>query len=208
MSQHADNTERSDYHHGDLRQALIDSALDLVEEYGLSNLSLRKIARRVGVTHSAPYRHFEDKGELVAAMAEAGFDELHDYMTRERDREDGPPTEKLYALGLAYVLFAVDRPNHFRVMFGPEVRDERPYPSLAEARDAAFDLLHRAVESCQKAELIREGETQRHARTCWTLVHGIASLYVNGLIDNSSRAAVEEVVRASTTSLFFGLAKR
>ena len=208
LSQNHDKRSRSDYHHGDLRQALIDAALEMVEEHGLSSLSLRKIARRVGVTHSAPYRHFDDKGALVAAMAEAGFEELHEYMIRERDREDGPPTEELYALGLAYVLFAVDRPNHFRAMFGPEVRDGSQYPRLAEAHDTAFELLHQAVAKCQAEGFIREDETDKHARTCWTIVHGIASLCVNGLIEDDSREAVEDVVRSSTTSLFYGLAKR
>jgi AcrR family transcriptional regulator len=208
LSQKYDIQQKSDYHHGDLRQALIDAASEMVREEGLSNLSLRKIARRVGVTHSAPYRHFEDKRALVAALAEAGFAELHDYMVRERDDQEGTPTEALYALGLAYVLFAADKPYYFRLMFGPEVRDEKRYPKLAEAHDAAFALLHRAVEDCQNAGLIRDGSPQKHARTCWTLVHGIASLCVNDLIDNSSRETIEEVVRASTTSLFYGLARR
>ncbi len=206
MSQKHKSQSRSDYHHGDLRQALIDAALEMVSENGIEKLSLRKMARRVGVTHSAPYRHFQDKNALIAALAEEGFRDLGEYMVRERDRESGPPTARLYALGLAYVLFAVDKPHFFRVMFAPSVRDQKGrYPTLCESHDAAFGLLHQAVSDCQAEGRIREGDTELHARTCWILVHGIASLCVNGLIDSSSRAAVEAVVRKSTTSLFFGL---
>lgn len=208
MSQSQGQESKTGYHHGDLRQALINAALEMVQENGLSSLSLRKLARRVGVTHSAPYRHFEDKAALIAAMAEAGFTQLCEYMLRAREQEAGPPTEKLYALGLAYVFFAVEHPSYFRVMFGPEVRGKTDYPGLDEAHDEAFELLHNAVEACQEHGDIREGPPDVHARTCWTLVHGIASLCVNDLIDSERREHVEEVVRTATTSLFFGLQDR
>src|SRR2546423_1968360 len=110
------------YHHGNLREALIEAALSLVEERGSPEFTLREGARGVGVTHAAPQRHFEDRAALVAAVAEQGFHGLRAHVERvavTSHRRD--PAERLHALGVAYVQFAVANPAHFRVMFSAEL---------------------------------------------------------------------------------------
>src|SRR5262245_23788463 len=104
------------YHHGDLRRALLDAALEILAEGGAAGLTLREVARRAGVTHAAPYRHFEDKAALLAAVAEEGFRAVYAEMLARSERVKDP-VERLYQIGAAYVLFAVTHPAHFRVMF-------------------------------------------------------------------------------------------
>ena len=118
------------YHHGDLRRALIDASLALIAEEGFSALTLREVARRAGVTHAAPYRHFADKEALLAAVAEEGFRAMASDMRERMDKETSP-TERLLACGVAYVLFAVRHPSHFRVMFGPHFTQPSEHEDLS-----------------------------------------------------------------------------
>src|SRR5258708_6887496 len=110
---------KKSYHHGDLRRALLDAALALLEKSGVEALTLREGARRVGVTAGAPYHHFADKEAIVASVAEEGFVELGEAMAAARDAAD--PASRLGAMGRSYVRFAVAHPAHFRVMFGKMV---------------------------------------------------------------------------------------
>src|SRR5437667_2422178 len=104
------------YHHGNLRQALIDAALELIEERGVSALTLREVARRVGVTHAAPQRQFADLAALVAAVAEQGFRGLPAHVAAVRGSAR-TPAQRLRALGVAYVEYALAHPAHLRVIF-------------------------------------------------------------------------------------------
>ncbi|MFN7132092.1 MAG: TetR/AcrR family transcriptional regulator, partial [Myxococcales bacterium] len=123
------------YHHGDLRRALLDGALALLQDEGVGALSLREVARRAGVTHAAPYRHFESKEELIAAVAEEGFHTLRDEMRDAMAAHEGDPRRRLEACGVAYVLFAVGHPAHFGVMWSSARGELQAYPGLARASE-------------------------------------------------------------------------
>lgn len=168
---------RDTYHHGDLRRALLDAALARIISHGIGGLSLRGIARDVGVTHAAPYRHFADKAALIAAVAEEGFDTLaadvHDAM------QTGDATARFDALGRAYVRFAVANPAYFKVMFGPGQNDEQ---------------LEVLVEAVRQAEAHGARDASHVALAAWCMVHGIATLAVDGrLAPTDLGLAVDDV---------------
>ena len=109
--------KKSTYHHGDLRRALLDAALVLLETKDVSSLSLRAVAKQAGVSHTAPYRHFADKADLLAAVAEVGFTTFGQYLSEAVDKVGADPKASLLATGEAYVRYALDHPTYFRVMF-------------------------------------------------------------------------------------------
>ena len=198
--------DKSTYHHGDLRQALLDASLALITEEGFGALSLREVARRAGVTHAAPYRHFADKEALLAAVAEEGFRAMTSRMKEEMAREPSP-IDRLGACGVAYVLFAVENAAHFRVMFGPHFT--RPLTPTVLGEDAdAYGLLVGVLAEAQRAGEVREGDTADLALACWSLVHGLASLLVDGQLDPEAVAGgVAALARTQTLLLVGGLAR-
>ena len=168
------------YHHGDLRRALIDAALAIVSGEGVAALTLREVARAAGVSHAAPYHHFADKAAILAAVAEEGFRALHaalsdDAVSRERD-----PVERLRHQGVAYVRFAAAHPSHFRVMFGSREFDWSDYPSLSEAATVAFGDLFGSVTACIEAGHAHGDDPTLAALTAWSLVHGLSALWIDG----------------------------
>ena len=109
---------RDSYHHGDLKRALTSAALSLVAEKGPKGFTLTEAARRAGVSAAAPYRHFADKAELLATVAEQGFRELHADLTAAAADVAAEPKARVIELGRGYVRWAVTHPDHYHVMFG------------------------------------------------------------------------------------------
>ncbi|HSE40939.1 MAG TPA: TetR/AcrR family transcriptional regulator, partial [Acidobacteriota bacterium] len=120
------------YHHGDLKNALVETAAKLVAEHGAGSVSLREVARAAGVSHAAPYHHFKDKNGLLAAVAEEGFRRFDTYQERALRAAPSEPSERLRALGRAYVRFALSNPHFFRVMFRDDLIKSEDYPSLSQ----------------------------------------------------------------------------
>lgn len=149
------------YHHGDLRVALLQAAAKVMEKEGLAELSLRDLARRAGVSHNAPYRHFRDREALLAALAAEGFEMLGEAMGAHTGRE----------MGEAYVNFALEHRQRFRLMFGGAL-DFATFPELRTAADAAYQLLVLAFKDLPRPELAAAG--------AWALVHGLAHLLLDG----------------------------
>lgn len=168
---------RPAYHHGDLRRALLDSAIAIVSSEGIAAISLREVARRAGVSHAAPYNHFADKAALLCAVAEEGFKDLQGAMVNAAARADLSPLERLRQVGVAYVLFAADHPAHFRVMFSPEVAGGKASPALQEAGRATFAHL---FEGLSHAANLSPQATMDTALTAWATVHGLAMLWIDG----------------------------
>lgn len=171
-------TRRDSYHHGDLKRALTSAALSLVAEKGPKGFTLTEAARRAGVSAAAPYRHFADKAELLATVAEQGFRELHADLTAAADVVSEPKS-RVIELGRVYVRWAVTHPDHYRVMFGAEII-KAGYPTLAVAAEQAFDDLLDAIRRCQKAGIVQGQDPREIAGPLWSLVHGVASLAIGG----------------------------
>jgi AcrR family transcriptional regulator len=132
----SNDEQRDTYHHGDLKRALTQAALGLVQEKGPRGFTLREVARRAGVSAAAPYRHFADKAELVAAAATQGFVQLHETLSATAAKTADPAKQAL-AMGRAYVRWAVTHPDHYQVMFGSEL-DKSDKPDLLTAGARAF----------------------------------------------------------------------
>lgn len=186
----------------DLRQVLVDAAVELVEAAGARGLSWREVARSADVSHSAAYRHFEDREGLLAAVAEHGFRDLAARMGAETARSPAGAAHRLEAMAIAYVEFAAERPSHFRVMFGRDVPDIGRHPSLRDSHDAAIDLFRSAVtDVLNDVGAAAAGiDADRFALMGWSLVHGLASLIVDGRVGDLADASVTpaEHVRSMT----------
>lgn len=182
------------YHHGDLRAALLDAAVILLAEHGVSGLTLRDCARRAGVSHAAPYRHFASKEALLAAIATQGFGWLHQAglaaMTPHVD-----PVARLDAYGHAYVRFALAHPHHFRLMFTSECHDSGPTPQ-EQSQDNAYVLLREAATAVSPAGSDRD----LAAVAYWSRPHGLALLLLDQRIPAAriaSDAALTALIQAT-----------
>lgn len=199
------------YHHGDLRRALVEAALTLVDERGGDVITLRAAARLAGVSEAAPYAHFPDKEALLAAVAARGFDALAASMRRAA-RKAGPDDAigRMRSMGAAYVRFALARPSLFRLMTGPVASRRAEHPVLAEAAEAASGLLGDALGDCQRAGWIAAGDTTDIRLAAWALVHGLASLANEGLlaVELKQAGGVEALVERVALRLFVGIAPR
>lgn len=195
------------YHHGDLKAQLLTHAREHLELQGADALSLREMARTIGVTHAAAYRHFADKNALLHALAVAGFDALKAACIQATDAAANAPLERLKACGAAYVRFGRKNPNMLRHMFGV-AGQPGPAAPVALASAEVFALLMQLVADGQKAGVIRDGDTRAVAQACWALVHGLASLLAQGLADTPKRkpAQTEAFVDAAIDRLFHGIA--
>ena len=169
--------KRDAYHHGDLRQALIDASVALIEEGGVQNLSLRKAAKRAGVSPAAPYHHFKNRAALMAAIATEGFRRLGAEMMSSNADEAG---ERLCQGGEAYIRFARENPAYFRVMFRPELADAEEFPELRQASQPVFEGLVQRVREAQGEGAIPSGDHERFVMLAWSMTHGLASLLVDG----------------------------
>jgi len=169
------------YHHGDLRSAAVSAAADIIKEKGLDAVSMRKVAKRAGVTHGALYQHFDDKRFLLSAVSENGYQRLARGMRAAQRRAGGDALERIRSLAIAYIFFAANEPAHFRIMSEPELTcsvDE--YPSLWESHDAVVGLLVQAVEAAQLGRTLRPGDPREIALTLWTFTHGYAETIRTG----------------------------
>jgi AcrR family transcriptional regulator len=167
------------YHHGNLREALLESALRLIAEVGPAGFTLRELARRAGVSHNAPYRHFRDRDDLMAAVATQGYRELTQAMRRAAE-DHGDRLDRLKQAGLAYIAFALRRPEHFAVMFDGPVFLKTEDPQSAEAAKEAFSTLVGFVRGCQEAGRFPAGDPQSFTLLAWSMVHGVAKLAITG----------------------------
>ena len=179
---------RKPYHHGNLREVLLEAAIRLIAEVGPTAFTLREVARRAGVSHNAPYRHFRDKDDLMAAVATQGFRELTEAMF-DAARQQPSAVDRLKRAGLAYIAFALRRPEHFTVMFDAP-RSKREHPEAAAAGEQAFGTLVNLVKACQDEDQFQPGDPLRFALLAWTMVHGIAKLAITERLPFGTKAEI------------------
>ena len=198
------------YHHGDLRRVLLDTAVRVVEKEGVAALSLHALTRRAGVSSAAPYHHFENREQLLAAIAIEGFELLTAEMKRAAAGSIGG-LRHLEGLGRGYIRFALAHRGHFRVMFRPELREHLALsqnPAIMES----FTLLQRAVAQCQADGLAPAGDPTPLVLVAWSTVHGASTLWVDGslgadqLVKNED--ALAEMVVHTLGKLLSGAARR
>jgi len=183
------------YHHPHLRKTLVDAAVVLIGEVGPRAFTLREVARRAGVSHNAPYRHFAGKDELLVAVAKEGFDRLTAVMQKTLARGKSP-RERLQLCGCGYVNFALRWPQHFLVMFDlpPALRESCKNQGIG---DNAFRVLLGCITAAQQSGDLRAGDVLPLAWTAWSLVHGIAKLAISGNLPLNASSTIEFTRRAS-----------
>jgi AcrR family transcriptional regulator len=197
--------KKSGYHHGELRRTLIDVAIGVIDKRGVDALNLRELALRAGVSSGAPYHHFADRETLLASIAEEGFSYLEAAMIRERSAAADDATSRLAALGRAYVSFATTHRGYFRVMF----RGDLHTPDLVNARPRAFQLLHEAMEDCQRSGVAPAGDVQPLVLTAWSAVHGLSTLWIDDALPRKglNPARLMPTVTTLLSNMFAALAR-
>jgi len=180
----AKSRSKKAYHHGDLRTTILEAAVALIAERGLHGLSLRECARRAGVSHAAPYRHFEDKNALLLAIARDGFNGLAEAGERAMLGIDDP-RERLDAYGVAYVRFAVEHPVLHKLMFASELK--KPSPEDQASGSRAFELLVEAA-----AAIVGPEQAELAAVAFWSLTHGLSMLILDGRIPEDKVSSAED----------------
>lgn len=169
------------YHHGDLRNALLDGAYTMLSEGGIHHLSLRAVAKRIGVSHNAPYQHFPDKEALIAALSYQGFAKLTGVIDSTVDQmRNRPVIDRLLAVAQSYVQFMANHPAYLEVMFGPYPHQD--YPGLSEAALASFNRLVSLIEQGQSAGEIKTLNPREIAAMIWMTLHGVSTLFLPGKI--------------------------
>ncbi len=174
--------KKASYHHGDLRQALLEAALVILKTQDIQSLSLRGVARQAGVSHTAPYRHFADKAALLAAVAEEGFIEFGQYLKDAVTEAKAEPIAALQGTGEAYVRYALEHPTHFRLMFSHFPDTPTPDSSLPSTAKGTFQILVDIIASGQATGAFKTGDPEELALGRWALVHGLAMLILDGMI--------------------------
>lgn len=189
---------KKNYHHGDLRSALVAAARDMLAEVGLEKLSLRAVAKRAGVSQAAPYHHFKSKDELLDAVGAEGFlglrQSLLDYAAADEQ-------DYMRGLGVGYVMFAIKNPALFRLMQGGYFNDKTSAVHTATAADASFGALMAGIrETLPDAD---EEAIVIKAAAAWSIVHGLATLMIDGRLKRALKNPIdeEEIARQVTGQL-------
>ncbi len=190
------------YHRTNLRETLLAAAVALIGEVGPRAFTLREVARRAGVSHNAPYRHFAGKDELLVAVAEEGFERLTAVMRKTLARGQSP-RERLQLCGCGYVDFALRWPQHFLVMFDlpPAQREQCKHRGIG---DNGFRVLLDCISAAQQSGDLPAGDLPPLAWTAWSLVHGIAKLAISGNLPLNARSTIE-FTRTASQALFGGM---
>ena len=172
------------YHHGDLKNALIQAGVEILASEGLGGLSLRKVAKHAGVSHAAPYSHFADKQALIAAISTEGFKQLFVQIKKIVEAHRDHPKSLLIETAWAYVQFALNQPDRFKLMFSSVLEKEKDYPDFVEYSQKNFAQLVELVTVCQSAGILRPGPPDLTAVSIWAAVHGLVMLILEDQVSN------------------------
>ena len=189
------------YHHGDLRTAVLEEVRGIIREQGVSVVSIREAARRARVSHAAPSHHFGNKAGLLTAFAIQGYDRLADTVKADVAAAGATtPPDVLAVMGQAYVRFALENPEHFGVMFPGELINEDD-PEYVRATNRCYGPLMEVVTS-GSAQGTLPADAALVATSAWSLVHGLASLWLSGRIQARTGATDATVLAQAVTELF------
>lgn len=197
------------YHHGDLRNALVDAGRRVLERDGVSKLSLREVARVIGVSHGAPLHHFASKEALLIAIAANGFRDLTLTM-RAASVSSGEPLDQFVACGVAYVKYMHEHAHLVRLMLGGLIPSSYADPELKGASREALEVLLGVVQAAQASGSIIHGDPQKIAFAAWANVHGTGVLLLEGhyVAEHRSTIDIEKVARRAVEFFFSGVKRR
>ncbi len=181
--------QKEAYHHGDLKRALMDAALQWISKEGAERLNLRELARRVGVSHGAPYRHFPSREDLIIELALEGATLFLEHLEGGRSAASSKDVrEQFTSMGEAYFHFAIDYPYHYRLIFQREFPSDLAGPQiekLQETMGASFLALVQIVQEMQMAGHIRPDDPFLISSFIWSQIHGVVSLIIDGRFHNT-----------------------
>jgi len=192
------------YHHGDLRRALLDTAVKVVEKDGVSALTLQTLARRAGVSSGAPYHHFESREQLLAEIAQEGLALLVQEMARASAEAGTDARSHLEGLGRGYVRFALSHRGHFRVMFRPELRQLLGKGANKGLGDG-LAILRQAIVRCQEEGSAHQGDPAPLVLLAWSAVHGASHLWIDGSLGEEQLVKDGEALAATIASALTAL---
>lgn len=196
------------YHHGDLKNALLDAGERLLVEKGVAAISLRDVARSAGVSHTAPYRHFSNKAALLRALARRGFEELNRELDNAGVCNLPGPEQQLVGISVTYVSFALANQDKLRLMFS-DVVDAGGDPGFLQTARAVNELLVEVFNTGTGLGIFRRRDASELALVAWTSMHGLASLLIAGSLDTDPRDTeqLSELVRRIFRNIFYGISR-
>jgi AcrR family transcriptional regulator len=206
---------RKTYHHGDLKNALIQAGIDILATEGIGGLSLRKAARKAGVSHAAPYAHFADKQTLIAAIASDGHAQLNARLEAVLARHPNDALRQLTGAAWTYVQFGLESPAHYNITFSGVLTDEHSHPEFVEFSQRNMQTLKSIVERCRAAKILnaRDTDVDLQAVSLWGTLHGLVSLTIQGQVPGTVLkrtrpkellvAALQQVLRVPVDASMF-----
>lgn len=192
---------RQSYHHGRLKDALIEAARELVAERGPAGFTLAEAAKRVGVTGAAPYRHFADRQALLAELSMRGFAQFGAELRQAYDGGRPDPATAFRRMGAAYLRFAQSEPGLYSAMFGPGGADPAPGAD-------AFDILREATAAVLRSRGAERADAAALARQIWALSHGVATLAISGHFSSARQSDPAALQQAGAAGLIETAARR
>lgn len=195
------------YHHGNLRKALIEAAIPLLEAHGAAALSLREVAKAAGVSHAAPYRHFRDKTALLEEIAVSGYATLSQACLRAQRLYADDSAKQLVEAGVGYLMFVVEQPRVAQLMFGGMIELNACGEALQHAADTAFNSLVGIVAAGVERAVFKAAPAEELTLAAWSMVHGLATLISSGMLGDivAERRKVRRLGRQLAATLLHGM---
>jgi AcrR family transcriptional regulator len=191
--------KKAKYHHGNLKHAIIDAGIEIIQKQGMKMLSLRNVSGKIGVSHSALYRHYKNKEELIVSLSLNGFQKLTQILDKAIMKFTGDPKAQLKEMGRKYIQFAVNNPIYYRLMFGDYINNKTEYPDLFKAYDACFIKLIEVIMQYTNEKNDNKDNHMITAISIWSLLHGYASLILDNKKDKNvgSKIQIERILNKS-----------